>query len=898
MESINKNHRHVIKRNNTKQRIYYDKITKRLENLLDDNEKNSIDCTIITEKILTNIHDGITTEELDLEAANICYNLCTTSQVFSDLASRILVSNLHKKNKKTFSEKTDYVYNIYLENPMLDENYYNYVMENAKVLDDMIDYSYDYKFKYIGFKTIEKLYLIKDKDGSVLETPQDLFLRVAVFLNIGDLDMIKKTFNTFRNHEYIHASPTLFNSGMKRSQLASCFLIGTGDSIEDITKTWSDVASISKNGGGIGIHISNVRSSGSLIKSTNGHSKGIIPMLKVYNEICRYVDQSGKRKGSFAFYLEPHHPDLMEFLELKKNFGDESVRTRDLFLALWISDLFMKQVESNGSWYFMCPSKCPKLNEVYGEEYEKLYWKYVEEKKYNFVKPAQEVMKAIMESQIETGSPYIAFKDHINKKSNQSNLGTIKSSNLCIEIMQYSDKDEYATCNLASIPINNFLIKFKQEKEFNIYTKEDCRYCKWAKNFMKNSNYQFNEIEDNDGSLIRNHYLMKDNDKITFPQIFYGDEYVGGFNELIKFTKDSYNYKKLEETAYLATINLNNVIDINYYPCIETKKSNLKHRPIGLGIQGVADTLNRLRIPFESPEAIKFNEMFMESIYKGGIRASLDLSKKRYEMVKYIKENIKIDEIPLYYDKNIKFNESKFNSYYHELKLNKCELSLNYAFGSYSSFENSKASQGILQFDMWNKIPNDIEFWNSIKDEIKKYGLRNSLITALMPTASTSKIMGNCECFEPFTNNINTTGTLAGDFVNINKYLLDDMMKIEFWNNDIKDFIISENGSIQKLNLPKIFKDLYKTIWEIKQVNILKCALARSPYVDQSQSMNIYMGIPNFKKLYSCHFWSWKNGLKTGVYYLHSAPSSDATKFSIDYNISKKLDDECLLCSA
>ena len=549
----------------------------------------------------------------------------------------------------------------------------------------------------------------------------------------------------------------------------------------------------------------------------------------------------------------------------------------------------MKQVETGGKWYFMCPDKCPGLNEVYGKEYEDLYWYYVKQKKYEREIDAQEVMRAIMDAQIETGVPYMAYKDTINRKSNQKNLGTIKSSNLCIEIMQYSNTEEYATCNLASIPICKFLVPFKQEKTFTIYTKDNCKYCGWAKNYMKYHKYDTNIIEDNDGKMVRENYVLKDLEKITFPQIFYVEDYVGGFDEFYKFTAYKFDYKGLEECAYLATNNLNNVIDINYYPCKETKVSNMKHRPIGLGIQGLADALIQLRIPFESNEAIQFNRQFMEAIYKGGVRASVDTAIERYPKVeklnKYISDN-KLD-IPEFYDKNYVISDNTINEYYHKLRFNRCESKMTECFGSYSSFKGSPVSKGLFQFDLWEKQPIDIDFWENIKNDVKKFGIRNSLITALMPTASSSNIMGNCECFEPFTNNIFTRKTLAGDFVITNKYMINDMIAIGVWSETVKNFIIADSGSIQKLDVIKVFKALYKTMWEIKQIWVMKNALARSPYVDQSQSMNVYMGVPNFKKLNSSHFWAWKNGLKTGMYYLKSRPARDATKFTVDYNIQK-----------
>jgi len=882
---------YVIKRNGNKENVDFNKITKRISNLINDDEKKNLNPVLVSQKTIASIYPGVTTELLDIESAKICANMATIDPLYNNLAGRILVSNLQKKTNKSFSEKMKSIQQMSKDNgkSLLDKDYYNFVINNSNKLDTIIDYKRDFRFDYFGFKTIER-YLIKNiKTKEIYETPQDLFLRVAVFLNRDNMDNIVSTYNMMSSGYYTHASPTLFNAGLARSQLASCFLVGTEDSMNGITKTWSNVSQISKWGGGIGVHISNIRGKGSIIRGTNGPSSGIVPMLKVYNEIARYVNQGGKRKGSFAIYLEPHHPDLMDFLELRKNTGVETERTRDLFLALWISDLFMKQVKKGDNWYFLCPDECPGLTENYGEKYEELYWNYVRAGKYKSVKPAQEVMRAILESQIETGMPYMGYKDNVNKKSNQKNLGTIKSSNLCIEIMEYSDDKEYATCNLASIALNHALVPFKQEKDFTIYSIPNCKFCKYAKTYMTSHNYNYNGIN----------YKDKDFRKFkTYPQIFYGDKHIGGFDDLLKFTANSYDYKKLYNTAYIATVNLNKVIDLNYYPCIETKRSNMKHRPIGLGIQGLADCLVNMKIPFESKEACEFNNMFMETIYMASVNASIDLAKERYDDMKLLVESKA--NVPELYDSKFVIYNKDMNKLYHKLKPCKKEMELKYAYGAYGSFDGSPASKGILQFDMWNHKPS--KDWSKIKERLVKYGMRNSLLTALMPTASTSQILGNTECFEFFTSNIYSRRTLSGDFVMVNKHLVKDLQKIGLWNSNIKDVIIAMNGSVEKLDIPKSIKNLYKTIWEIKQVWVLKNSLARSPFVDQSQSMNIYMAKPNFKKLFNCHLWAWENGLKTGMYYLRSKPSVNASKFTIDPRLEKLLQQQdnyevCESCS-
>ena len=635
-----------------------------------------------------------------------------------------------------------------------------------------------------------------------------------------------------------------------------------------------------------------------------------------------------KEKGSIAVYLEPHHPDIFEFLDLRKNFGDENLRARDLFLALWISDLFMKQVESDSDWYLMCPDESTGLTDVWGSEYENLYWKYVSQGKFKKKIKAREVMKAIWESQQETGTPYITYKDHVNRKSNQQNIGTIKSSNLCNEIVEYSDKDEHAVCNLASIALNQMLVPFNSEnKEFIIYTKQDCKYCKWAKKLMDFNNFSYQEIIFDTESISSSQQFVRElkekigktlskdiNDeyKLTFPQIFtYNNDnrdnimYIGGFEELFLKTSYSYDYKKLYDVAYMATINLNQVIDINYYPTEQTKRSNMKHRPIGLGIQGLADTLVQMRIPFDSEEAIQLNEKIMETIYFAAMTASNDISKERkndmMELISYF-ENIK--DIPEFYDNKFTCIYSDISELYHKLKPNKYELMRdnNERVGSYSSFEGSPVSKGIFQYDMWGLDNSKLNYnWSELKMNVKKYGIRNSLLVALMPTASTSQILGNNECFEHYTSNIYTRNTLAGDFPIINKHMVNDLNAIGEWNVGLKDLVIAGNGSIQHIkSLPEVYRRLYQTQWELKQIWVLKAAKARGPFVDQTQSMNIFMEEPNDQKLNSCLFWGWKNGLKSGIYYLRSKPSSNAIKFTIDPKIMKELDksDECEMCSA
>lgn len=908
-------HMFIVKRNGKKQPVLFDKITNRVLRLINKDERENLIPALITQKVISSIYSGIKTEEIDIEAAKICANMVTTHPLYGYLAGRILVSDLHKKTKNSFVDKMNSINKMNSE--LLDQEWLKWINNNSIELEKIIDYSRDFNYDYFGFKTLERAYLIKDsRTDEIYERPQDMLLRVASFINMGNLEYIKITYDLMSKGCYTHASPTLFNSGTNRSQLSSCFLLNTNDSIEGITTSWDRVSKISKWAGGIGLHVSNIRAKGSTIRGTNGPSSGIVPMLQVYNNIARYINQGGKRKGSFAIYLEPHHPDIIDFLELKKNTGSDEVRARDLFYALWVSDLFMKQVEKDDEWYFFCPDQAPGLNDVYGEEYEKLYWEYVEQKKYTSTTKARKLMEQIMDSQLETGMPYMLYKDSINKKSNQKNIGVIKSSNLCAEIVEVSNDEEHAVCNLASIAINHALEPFKSHRTWTIYTKENCNYCKWAKRYMDTKGFKFVEKTEFDDEINKFLNKKENNFKVTYPQIMYGKTYIGGFEEMIKYTADKYNFDTLYDTAYYSTINLNNVIDKNYYPTPETKCSNIRNRPIGLGIQGLADTLARMKINFESEEATEFNSRMMECIYYASISASCDVSAERQLSLEKVNIN-SFNSIPHYYDKNYFVNgdtkvddnttidkDNMENRVYHKLRLNKEELSLKKYIGAYSKYEGSPISEGVFQQDMWDNTE-CYRDWTDLRERVKKYGVRNSLVTALMPTASTSQIMGNNECFEWFTNNIYTRRTLAGDFPVINKHLVTDLINIGEWNEDVKNIMIADDGSIKLVeNIPKIYKNLYKTIWEIKQIWVLKNARARAPFVDQTQSMNIFMSVPDYKKLNSCHNWGWKNGLKTGMYYLRTTAAKSAIKFTIDPNLVKKIntvaeeDDVCHSCSA
>ena len=921
---------YVTKRDGVKEKVHFDKITERINRLINpkelqgldlpwlDLEKESqyLDPVLVAQKVVASLYSGITTEMLDIESAEICVNLSTTHPLYGNLGGRILVSNLHKKTLPTFGAKM-----IFLKDN-LDPDWYRWVLANSEELDKIVNYNLDYVYDYFGFKTLEKSYLLK-LNGKIIERPQDMLLRTAITLQMGNMEMIKKTYDYMSRGYYTHASPTLYNAGTHRMQCSSCFLLGTSDDLSSIAETWNSCAQISKWAGGIGLHVSNIRGKDSLINGTGGRSNGLVPFLKVFNEIARWIDQGGRRPGSIAIYLEPHHPDIFDFIELRKNFGSETERARDLFLALWVSDLFMKQVEADGDWYLLSADECPGLPDVYGDEYESLYWKYVEEKKYRKKVSARKLWVAIIESQIETGMPYICYKDSINSKSNQKNIGTIKSSNLCAEIIQYSDDKEYAVCNLASIALKPFVDMHKfNNDEYIIYSKPNCKYCNFAKTYLDSHNVKYTEVPFNNENLKELKQLLnRSSDSITFPQIFINNDstpkYIGGWSELYKYTGGKFNWDKLYGTAYLATINLNQVIDINYYPVPQTKFSNVRHRPIGLGIQGMADALVLLRVPFDSDDAVMFNSQVMETIYIASMTASNDMAKARYEDMKtlvsyFTSADSSKESYPEYYDQKYMIDNSDMNTLYHKLRPNKWELSKSVdstTLGAYSSFDGSPFSEGKFQFDLWNEstdnkvIPYFNNKWDQLRQDVVKYGTRNSLLTALMPTASTSQILGNNECFEFFTNNIYTRKTQAGSFVLVNKYLVNDMLRIGMWDKNMKDKIIASNGSIQTMDdVPPEFRALYKTIWEIKQVWVLKAAAARQPFVDQTQSMNIFMGEPDYQRLGSSHFWAWKNGLKTGMYYLRTKPSADAIKFTIDPKLVKAVAaaevKDCDTCSA
>jgi ribonucleoside-diphosphate reductase alpha chain len=751
---------YVVKRDGRRETILFDKITSRIEKLCYGLNRDYVQPVEVAKKVIVGMYDGIATTRLDELAAETAASLTAMHPDDALLAARIAISNLHKETLKSFSETMKALYH-YIDPatgqkaPLLADEVMQVVNQNAEQLDSAIIYSRDYDYDYFGFKTLERSYLLK-MNGKVAERPQHLLMRVAVGIHQSDIAAAIKTYELMSEKWYTHATPTLFNAGTPKPQLSSCFLLSLKeDSIDGIYDTLKQTAKISQSAGGIGLSIHNVRATGSYIRGTNGTSNGVVPMLRVFNDTARYVDQGGgKRKGSFAIYLEPWHADIFDFLDLKKNHGKEELRARDLFFALWIPDLFMKRVEENGKWSLFCPNEAPGLHDCWGDEFEALYRRYEQEDRARKTVDAQELWFAILESQIETGTPYMLYKDAANRKSNQQNLGTIRSSNLCTEIIEYTSADEVAVCNLASVALPRFVT----------------------------SDLQF-------------------------------------------------DHQKLYEITYTVTRNLNKVIDVNYYPVEEARRSNMRHRPIGIGVQGLADVFILMRHPFESPEARKLNREIFETLYFASMSASCDMAREE---------------------------------------------------GAYESYAGSPLSRGMFQFDLWGVTPSKRWDWDELRARVAQYGARNSLLLAPMPTASTSQILGNNECFEPYTSNIYSRRVLSGEFVVVNKHLLHDLVSEGLWNLALKDKIVAANGSVQNIKeIPEHLRELYRTAWEIKQKTIIDMAADRGAFICQSQSMNVFMTDVNFAKLTSMHFYAWKAGLKTGMYYLRTKAAAQAVKFTV-----------------
>lgn len=752
----------VVKRDGRREPVMFDKITDRIRFLCYElNEL--VDPVKVAMRVIEGLYDGVTTSELDNLAAETAASMTVTHPDYAQLAARIAVSNLHKNSKKSFSETMTDLYHYVnprtgQKAPMISDEVYEVIMENAERLDSSIIYNRDFNYDYFGFKTLERSYLLKI-NGKIAERPQHMLMRVSVGIHLNDIDAALETYELMSKKFFTHATPTLFNAGTPKPQMSSCFLLTMkDDSIDGIYDTLKQTAKISQSAGGIGLSIHNVRATGSYIRGTNGTSNGIVPMLRVFNDTARYVDQGGgKRKGSFAIYVEPWHADIMEFLDLKKNHGKEEMRARDLFYAMWIPDLFMKRVEADANWTLMCPNECPGMYDVHSEEFEKMYLAYEEAGKGRKTIKARELWEKILESQIETGTPYMLYKDAANRKSNQKNLGTIRSSNLCTEILEYTSEDEIAVCNLASISLPMF-------------------------------------VEDG-----------------------------------------KFNHQYLYDVTKRITRNLNKVIDRNYYPVKEAENSNMRHRPVGLGVQGLADAFILMRLPFTSDEAKQLNQEIFETIYFAAVTASMEMAKEE---------------------------------------------------GPYSTFEGSPISQGEFQYNLWGLNDSDLSGrwdWASLRKEVMEHGVRNSLLLAPMPTASTSQILGNNEAFEPYTSNIYTRRVLSGEFIVVNKHLLHDLVSLGLWNEDLKQEIMRNNGSIQNIDIiPQEIKDLYKTVWEMSMKDIIDMSRQRGYFIDQSQSLNLFMEGATMAKLTSMHFYAWKSGLKTGMYYLRTKAAVDAIKFTLN----------------
>jgi ribonucleoside-diphosphate reductase subunit M1 len=876
----------VQKRNGNMEDVSFDKILKRITCLCNEPhlKKLNIDPTIIAQKVCSEIYDGVTTEELDILSSETAISLYSTNSDYKELASRIIISNHHKNTPSDFKEVVNKLYNYNRNNEkenLINKNLYDLVMNNIDIINKYIDYNLDYKFDYFGFKTLEKSYLLK-VDGKIIERPQHLYMRVALSIHRNNFEKAFETYLGMANQDFIHATPTLFNAGTKREQFSSCFLLMMQeDSVQGIYDTLTDCAKISKYAGGIGLAIHNIRPKGTFIAGTNGYSNGIVPMLQVYNYTARYIDQGGgKRNGSFAIYLEPWHADIFEFLELKKNNGNELERARDLFYGLWVCDLFMKRVKNNEIWSLFCPHQCPELFNVWGDEFEELYKKYESEGKYIKQVKSQDLWFAILTSQIETGTPYLVYKDACNKKSNQQNLGTIKSSNLCTEIVEYTSPEETAVCNLASISLKACL-KYKNYEDytFRIYSKPGCLYCDSSIKYFEKYNINYEKLPYTDITLSGEYPTG-----VKFPQIYLKENqnyrHIGGYTELEQFMKPDYDYEKLKNIAKILVRNLNNIIDYNFYPTEKTELSNRRHRPIGIGVQGFANVLYEMKTAFDQDEGKELNNKIFETIYFGALEASCELSQEREIHIKKLKKIM---------NEGIEDHQELYKKLY----VIKEELERDEYLGTYSSYINSPMYHGKLQFDLWDKkVYNSLHDWDNLRLKISKYGIRNSLLVAPMPTASTSQILGNYECFEPVMTNIYTRRVLSGEYMVINDYLVEDLKLFNLWNTSMKDKLIANDGSVQYIEeIPQIIKDRYKTIWELKQKHIIDMSIDRGKFICQSQSLNLFMESPTFSKLSSMHFYAWQNGIKTGMYYLRTRPSSKAIQFTVNVN-------ECTSCGA
>ena len=817
----------VVKRNNAKEVVSFNKILNRIKKIGQNANIQKLNYTSLAMKVIDQLYDNITTHQIDELMAEQCASMSSIRPDYNILASHLIISNHQKNVKSSFATNMNKLYNYKDKHgkhcPLVTKDFIDVVNGNKELWDSLIDYQRDFLIDYFGFKTLERAYLMRI-NGTIVERIQHMWLRVSIGIHGKHIEHIKESYNYMSQKYFTHGTPTLFNAGTPHPQLSSCYLIAMeDDSISGIYNTLKDCALISKWSGGIGLHIHNIRASGSQIRGTNGKSNGIVPMLRVFNNTAKYVDQGGgRRNGSFAIYLEPWHADIEMFLQMRKNHGDEELKARDLFYALWIPDLFMERVKTNGSWTLMCPDECPGLSDVYGDAFVALYEKYECEGKGRVTVDARQLWFQILDSQMETGTPYLLYKDSVNRKSNQKNVGIIKSSNLCSEITEYSDENETAVCNLASIGLPSFV------------------------------------ESDSSGNI-------------------------------------TFNYEKLHTVSKVVTNNLNKIIDVNFYPTDKTKRSNKRHRPIGIGVQGLADVFFKMNMAFHSEEAKELNFKIFETIYHGALERSYEIAKERYDFIAENYYTKKIVERSAYYEI---FEEEEQDLMWNMMRESSSHV------GAYSSFVGSPASQGLLQFDMWENFDHSrLSYdWDSLKENIKKYGIRNSLLMAPMPTASTSQILGNNECIEPITSNIYNRRTIAGEFIVANKYMMNDLIELGLWNETLKNNIIANHGSIQHIEtIPEEIRNKYKTVWEIPMKHVIDMAADRGVFVCQSQSLNLWLEDPNYNTLTSMHFYSWSKGLKTGIYYLRRRGAHKAQQFTIEPEkksaIANAEDEVCEMCS-
>ena len=852
-----KNRMYVVKRSGDHENVYFDQITTRNEKFCEDLD---IDPTLLSKKVVDSIYSGIKTSEIDILSSETALYMSTHQPEYEILAKRIAVSNLQKTTTRDFSKVSESLNKI----GQLDDEYYDFISKNIDELNNIPQYERDFDFTFFGLKTLEKSYLTRGIDKEVIERPQHLWMRVATFLRMPDIDKIKEVYDLLSMKYFIHASPTLFNAGKKVPQLSSCYLVSMKDDLFDMLTKVRDCGMISKWAGGIGINVSMIRSNGSRINGTGGDSNGIIPFLKLWNDLARYVNQGGRRKGAVAVYLEPHHPDVYDFLKIRKNNTKDESRCLDLHIAMWISDMFMRRVKEDGYWCLFDPNKVKNLHDIYGDEYDEAYLQAESDKKYEKRIKARDLWKEILISQMETGEPYILFKDHINRKNNQMNRGVIRGSNLCSEIVQYSDSDNYAVCNLASISVPAYVEKVENnDRKWYVYGKNDCNFCKKTLSILEENdeNHTYKVVSSKDD--LPANIQAKVEQHNTFPMIFLNDDFIGGYTQLISIYNSlnhyTFNFKKLGEITELITENMNIVIDKNFYPVPQTKKSNMEMRPTGIGIQGLADVFQMMNLAWDDPKAFDMNRDIYAVIYYHSLKKSMELAKEH---------------------------------------------------GPYTYFKGSPASKGKLQPDLWGidepTNVNGILDWEWLRCQIKEHGIRNSLLVTQMPTASSAQILGNNESFEPYTTNMYARRVLSGDYPVINQHLYKTLKSLCLWTDDIGDKLIENEGSVQNIDgIPKNIKEIYKTAWELSTKCMVDYSISRGPYIDQTQSFNVFMADPDMTKLSSMFMYEWENGIKTGMYYLRRRPKVDAVKFTLMKDTTQNTlknddieDNGCESCSA